>query len=151
MASGIDISVRDAEPRDAGTIVSLIAELAEASGERSPVTEAYAAAYLTSPTSRAILAEAGGEAVGLLTYSVRPDLYHAAPTGLIEELVVLRSMRGRGVGSALVDELFSRLAALGCAEVSVTTLPDNVEAIKFYKAHGLTDEAVFLEKHFETP
>jgi ribosomal protein S18 acetylase RimI-like enzyme len=85
---------------------------------------------------------------GVLTYSVRPDLYHAAPTGLIEELVVRQSMRGQGVGGALLDELFSRLTALGCAEVSVTTMPDNAAAIEFYKAHGLTDEALFLEKHF---
>ncbi len=35
------------------------------------------------------------------------------------------------------------------AEVSVTTMPDNQGAIRFYKRHGLVDEAVFLEKHFE--
>jgi ribosomal protein S18 acetylase RimI-like enzyme len=146
----LSVRIRDAEPRDAEVVAALIVELAAGSGERSPVTPAYAEAYLASPTSKALVAEAGGQVVGLLTYSVRPDLYHAAPTGLIEELVVTKSMRGRGVGSALVDELFCRLTALGCAEVSVTTLPDNATAIEFYKARGLTDEAVLLEKHLES-
>jgi ribosomal protein S18 acetylase RimI-like enzyme len=36
-----------------------------------------------------------------------------------------------------------------CAEVSVSTMPSNSKAIEFYKAHGMTDEAVLLEKHFE--
>ncbi|HVP58511.1 MAG TPA: GNAT family N-acetyltransferase [bacterium] len=142
------IGVRDAEPQDASVIAGLISHLAAAMGEASPVTEAYVAKYLASPGSRALLAEVGGKAVGLLTYSVRPDLYHAATTCLIEELVVVETMRGQGVGTALLEELFSRLTALGCAEVSVTTLPDNADAIKFYKDHGLTDEAIFLEKHF---
>jgi ribosomal protein S18 acetylase RimI-like enzyme len=145
----MDIAIRDAEPRDSGIIVRLIGELAAAAGERTHLTEAYAAEYLASPTAKALVAEVGGQVVGLLTYSLRPDLYHAAKTCLIEELIVRDAVRGRGVGSGLVDELFARLTALGCAEVSVTTLSDNTRAIEFYRAHGLTDQAVFLEKHFE--
>jgi ribosomal protein S18 acetylase RimI-like enzyme len=37
---------------------------------------------------------------------------------------------------------------MGCAEVSVSTLSDNEDAQRFYRSHGLVDEAVFLEKHF---
>jgi len=39
------------------------------------------------------------------------------------------------------------MESLGCAEVSVSTMPDNVDALQFYKAHGLVDEAILLEKH----
>jgi ribosomal protein S18 acetylase RimI-like enzyme len=46
--------------------------------------------------------------------------------------------------------LFRRLVSLECVEVSVTTLPDNQEAIAFYKSHGMVDEAVYLEKHFSS-
>jgi ribosomal protein S18 acetylase RimI-like enzyme len=142
------VAVRDAEAQDSAVITELIRDLAAAVGEETPVTVAYVAKYLAAPTSRALLAEVGGQVAGLLTYSVRPDLYHAASTCLIEDLIVREKMRGQGVGRALLEELFSRLTALGCAEVSVTTLPDNAKATEFYKAHGLTDEAIFLEKHF---
>jgi len=41
---------------------------------------------------------------------------------------VRESARGRGVGGALMNELLRRLPFQGCAEVSVTTMPDNVRA-----------------------
>jgi ribosomal protein S18 acetylase RimI-like enzyme len=60
---------------------------------------------------------------------------------------VRESARGRGVGGALMNELLRRLPFQGCAEVSVTTMPGNVRAQRFYRSHGLVDQAVFLEKH----
>jgi ribosomal protein S18 acetylase RimI-like enzyme len=67
---------------------------------------------------------------------------------LIEELVVSANWRGHGIGSALMNALLRHLRKQGCAEVSVTTMPDNAGAIRFYQSHGLTDEALYLEKHF---
>jgi aminoglycoside 6'-N-acetyltransferase I len=95
-----------------------------------------------------LLAVEGGQAVGLLSYSLRPDLYHAGLSAFIEELVVRGPGRGHGVGSALMAELFRWLDDLGCVEVSVATMPDNKGARRFYQAYGLVDEAVLLEKHF---
>ncbi len=143
------ITVCEAESQHIPSIVRLIAELAASGGERSTLTAAYVQEYLLSPSSHVLLAESDGQAVGLLSFSIRPDLYHAADTALIEELVVQDSFRGQGIGGMLLDELLRRLEALGCAEVSVTTMPDNQGALRFYRAHGLTDEAVFLERHFE--
>lgn len=157
------ITVRDGKPGDERVIVELIAELAQttpvyapsgsasaeiSAGETSPITGEYVLEYLAFPGSHVLLAEEDGRVAGLLSYSVRPNLYHAANSALIEELVVRQSARGRGVGSALLSELLRRLPALGCAEVSVTTMPDNDGAIRFYRSHGLVDQAVFLEKHF---
>jgi ribosomal protein S18 acetylase RimI-like enzyme len=144
----VSISIREAKPGDEIFIVQLMQELAETSGDSSPITHAYITDYLASPISQVLLAEENGRVIGLLSYSVRPDLYHAANSCLIEELVVLKSERGRGVGSALMSELLQRLACLGCAEVSVAAMADNEGAIRFYKSHGFVDEAIFLEKHF---
>jgi len=141
-------TIREAAPSDGVAVVALIHELAESGGETSPLTEAYVIAYLASPGSYVLLAEQEGGAVGLLSYSVRPNLYHAGDSALIEELVVADDWRGQGVGGALLQELLARLEKAGCAEVSVTTMPDNEGAIRFYRSHGLVDEAVFLEKHF---
>jgi ribosomal protein S18 acetylase RimI-like enzyme len=143
----VSIQIREAKAGDEPLVVGLIQELAEAGGDSSPITEAYVKTYLAFPGSRVLLAEEEGRAIGLLSYAVRPDLYHAANSGLIEELVVLRSDRGRGVGSALLSEVLRRLAAAGCVEVSVSTMPDNKAALRFYRSHGLVEEAVFLETH----
>jgi ribosomal protein S18 acetylase RimI-like enzyme len=139
--------IRDAVPGDEATIVALIQELGAASDYGSPVREEDAARYLASPGCGVLLAEGEGEALGLLSYSIRFDLFHAANSCLIDELVVGEAHRGRGIGSALIDEVLRRAASAGCVEVSVTTMPDNEAAQALYRSHGLVDEAVFLEMH----
>jgi ribosomal protein S18 acetylase RimI-like enzyme len=150
MESGVskmDISTRDAQPADAETLVRIIRETADEDHDRSPVSEAYVKEYLASPGSGILLAEAEGAVAGLLSYSIRPNLFHAAPSCLIELLVIRKDLRNHGAGSALVKTLLDRARALGCAEVSVSTMPDNAGAIRFYRRHGLAEEAVLLEKH----
>jgi ribosomal protein S18 acetylase RimI-like enzyme len=141
------VNIREATLADASVIVRLIGEHAAASGEQSPITEDYIAIYFANPTSKILLAEVQNRVVGLLSYSIRPDLFHANPSCLLEELIVEETARGQGVGSALVAELFSRLTLLACAEVSAAVMPTNQRAIKFYQAHGLIEEALYLEKH----
>ena len=144
----MDIILREAELKDAPSVVQLIAELAATENEHSLITAAYVESYLASPVSSILLAEVRQRVVGLLSYSVRPDLHHAGDSCLIEELIVTADVRGQGVGRALLTELLSRLATRGCTEVSVAATPTNHQAIKFYQSHGLTDESLFLEKHF---
>jgi ribosomal protein S18 acetylase RimI-like enzyme len=145
----MELTIRDARPQDSAAIVRLIAELAATAEDRSPISEAYVERYLSSPMSNALLAELKGSAVGLLSYSIRPDLYHAADACLIEEFVVHETVRGHGVGSALLAELFSRLDGARCAEVAVAALRDNTRAICFYRSHGFDEESVLLERHLE--
>ena len=142
------VSIRDAQPDDAPDVVRLIGELAQAEGDSSPLSEAFVGDYLRAPRCGLLLALVEDEVAGLLSYSTRPDLYHAAPSVMIDELIVSAPYRGGGIGSALLTELLARAAADGSAEVSVTTMPDNAGAQRFYRAHGLVDEALFLEKHF---
>jgi len=144
----MNVNIREAQANDAPAIVCLIRGLAATVDETSAITEVYAAKYLSSPAGRVLLAEGEGQIIGLLSYSLRPDLYHAGNSCLIEELIVRQDARGQGVGSTLLSELLSRLTRINCAEVSVAVMPDNQNAIRFYRRHGLTDEAVFLERHF---
>ena len=144
----MSVIIRDAVTADAPAIVALIRELAGSLNEVSPVTLAYVRTYLAFPGCGILLAEDAGQITGLLSYSIRPNLYHNGDTAMIEELVVDPAWRGQKIGSSLLEEVLSLLEALGCVEVSVTTLPDNEGAIRFYRAHGLVDEAVYLEKHF---
>jgi len=140
--------IRPAQNKDAPAILKLIAELAETIDEKSPLTIEYILAYLATPGSTVLLAENDKSVLGLLSSSLRPNLYHGSNSCLIEEFIVGESARGQGVGGLLLDALLEALKDKACAEVSVTTMPDNLGAIKFYKAHGFVDEAIFLEQHF---
>jgi len=145
----VAVTVRKATPADAAAVAELIDELARTGDWESPVTQAYAAEYLASSGQGVLLAEEEGEPLGLISYSFRPNLYHAADSCLIEELIVRQRARGRGVGRALIEALDRLAAARRCAEISVTTLPKNKAAIAFYRRLGFTDEALYLEKHLE--
>jgi ribosomal protein S18 acetylase RimI-like enzyme len=142
-----NVVVRDAQQGDEPLVVDLIQEMAAGDGGSSPVTAAFVTSYLSNPGSGILLAELEGEVAGLLSYSVRPDLYHAAPAALAEELVVHAPFRGRGVGSALLQAFLARMAEVGCAEVAIGVMPDNQVAQRLYRAHGLVEEAVLLERH----
>lgn len=139
-----DVLIREANAEDADAVVRLIRQL----GSHSAVTAAYVRSYLKGTSQEILLAERRGRVCGLLSYSVRPDLYHAANSVLIEELVVDQSCRGEGLGSALMTALIERLQELECKEVCLAVMPDNESAIRFYRSQGLTEEALFLEKHF---
>ena len=144
-----NINIRLASDADAPNIVQLVQELAESSGENSPIDAAYAAYFLHQPNCHVLLAEIEGQTVGLLSYQMKPDLYHGSDTCYIAELVVSEGFRRRGVGNTLMDNLVEKMTSLGCVEISVSTMPDNRAAISFYKKHGLVDEAVLLERHLK--
>lgn len=144
----MELSIRPAQTPDYPAIASLVVELAASSGETTPLTSDYVRQYLGFPGCGALVAVEDQHVVGLLSYSLRPNLFHAGDTCLIEELIVAQSFRDRGIGGALIAELLRQLGDSGCVEVSVTTMPNNHGAIAFYRSHGLTDEAVYLEKHF---
>ncbi len=55
--------------------------------------------------------------------------------------------RGQGIGGALVREAIEGAVRSGCAEISVSTMADNAAAQRLYRAHGLTDESLLLERH----
>jgi GNAT superfamily N-acetyltransferase len=133
---------------DADTIVRMIRELAAISGGNPGVDSAYVGRYLAFPGRTILFAEVAGERVGLLAYSLDPNLYHAADGCLIEDLFVRPAWRGKGVGRALVDHVVAEAARQGWAEVSVSTDRDNRAALSLYRGAGLLEEYVLLEKHF---
>jgi len=144
-----NIKIRPALDADALDIVRLVRELAESGGECSPIDTAYAAYFLRRPGCHVLLAEFEGQTVGLLSYQMKPDLYHGSDTCYIAELIVSDGFRARGVGSALMEDLIERMNSQECVEISVSTMPDNHAAIRFYKKHGLVDDAVLLERHLK--
>ena len=141
-------SIRWAGPEDAAAMAELIGMLAAANGETTTLTADYVRSFLAGPGMSAFLAEVDGHAVGLLTYSLRPSLYHAASSMMVEELFVRPTHRGLGLGKRLLAEAVEYGRTHGCAEISVSTALDNHAAQALYRSQGLTDESVLLERHF---
>jgi ribosomal protein S18 acetylase RimI-like enzyme len=141
------ILVRPAQPGDASAIAGLVRQLAASLGERSLVNEPFVLRCLKGPAAGILIAEFEGEVAGMLSYTLRPSLYHAAESCMIEELVVSEGRRRIGIGSRLMDAIVSMARENGCAEISVSALASNAEALDFYRRKGFEDDAVLLERH----
>lgn len=144
----LSIHIREARAEDASVIVRLIRQMAAEDEEQSPLDEEYVRGYLSGADRHILLAQTGEGVNGLLSYSARADLFHAGNSVLIEELVIDEGHRGQGLGARLMDALLERAHEARCREVCLAVMPGNEGAIRFYKRHGLVEEALFLERHF---
>lgn len=139
--------VHRAGPADAAEVVDLIGLLAGENKEQTTLTRDYVLSFLDFPGNGILLAWVEAQCVGLLSFSLRPCLYHAAPSLVIEDLVVRPEHRGQGYGRLLVAEAIRIARTAGCGEVSVSTGLDNRKAQALYRHMGLLDESLLLEMH----
>ena len=146
----ISVNIRPACEKDAAIIVRLVGILADDLDERSPVDTDYVLSFLRTPGTGILVGDLAGEVIGLITCTLRPSLYHAGDSCMIEELVVREDFRSAGIGGMLLEAIVSLAADKGCPEVSLSVMSFNTKAIEFYRRHGFVDEAVLLEKHLHS-
>jgi N-acetyltransferase len=97
--------------------------------------------WLRDPDAFFVVAEVGGEAIGYAFVTVGPP-YASWEAGErlaeLETLSVLAERRGEGVGVALIDAVWKRLAEVGVEDMQITTTVTNVDARRFYERHGFS-------------
>ena len=130
------ISVRQAVVSDADAITALTGQLGY------DVAPARVAARLTRFLSQpddhhVLLAEAGGEPAGWLHASI-VEYIEAERFVMICGLVVERRHRGRGVGSALLQEAETWALRVGCPIVRLWSTSLRTAAHRFYERRGYT-------------
>jgi len=93
---------------------------------------------LAGPARRfeALLAVAGGEAVGYAVFFETYSTFLARPTLYLEDLFVLPAHRGHGTGLKLFRECVAEARRRGCGRMDWTVLDWNTPAIRFYKKLG---------------
>lgn len=141
-----DVQVRSATPDDAGTIAELVRLFADEYGEPCGADLASVLRYFRTDRVGALVASLDDEIVGLLAFSssFHPSFGRCAT---VDDLVVRRTARRRGVASALVDEAMVRTCADGAERVSLWLQPDNTAAEALYRRHGFCEEGRVLVRH----
>jgi GNAT superfamily N-acetyltransferase len=76
-------------------------------------------------------------------------LFHHGGTALINELVVIQAIHGRGIGQALVAKARDEALARGMDEIEVSTEYENLPARSLYKKCGFEQEYVLLGLEFK--
>jgi GNAT superfamily N-acetyltransferase len=134
------VTVRPAEPRDAGLILAMIKELAEYErlADKVVATEESLRATLFGPqrAAEALIAEAGGKAVGFASFFVSYSTFLARSGLYMEDIYVRPAVRGQGIGRRLLVEVASRAVARGCHRLEWAVLDWNEPAIGFYQRLG---------------
>lgn len=80
----------------------------------------------------ALVAERDGQLVGLVHYIFHRSTTLAGPTCYLQDLFTLASERGKGVGRALIENVYDRAKAGGSARVYWLTHETNATAMRLY-------------------
>ena len=138
-----DVTIREAGAGDSMQIERLLAEL----GFPVPVDELITRLDMMANTgNRVFVAEHLGRVGGCLTTSRMEVIHRPAPVGRISMMVVEQSLRGQGIGRALVQAAQKYLTECGCFLIEVTSRSDLAGAHAFYERCGFKKTSIRLAK-----
>lgn len=149
-----EVNIRMCREKDLPEVIALMEELLETtSGEEEFDPEAvskvfsemdrYPEMYLN------LVAELSGRVVGYISVIFYKTVFHKGGTALINELVVTRSQRGRGIGNLLLQRVKEEALSRGMDEIEVGTEKTNQSAYEFYRRNGFDQEYVLLGIEFD--
>jgi GNAT superfamily N-acetyltransferase len=146
-----EISVRAATPEDEPAALALIEELFEPPGVRAPgySPERGRAGFKYAVHDRdadILLAVEGERVVGLA--SVYADILSIryGPRCWLQDLVVMGSHRGRGIGAQLIEAAMDWARERGCTHLELSSGAGRAEAHRFYKAQGMSQSYNFTKQ-----
>jgi len=124
-------ALRPVQPADAAWVSRHIAEQWD-----SEIAVAHGAIYRPAELP-GFVAEADGEALGLLTYHIGGDAC---------EIVTLDSQRaGQGIGTAMIEAAEDAARQAGCRRLWLITTNDNTQALRFYQKRGFVLAALYRD------
>jgi GNAT superfamily N-acetyltransferase len=136
----MSLTIRPAEPGEAGIVLALVRELAEYErlADAVDATEASIDAALFGPSPRVFcdVAECQGEPVGIALWFLNFSSFRGRNGIYLEDIFVRPAHRGRGIGKALLAGLAKRCVAEGWTRLEWAVLDWNTPSIAFYKAQG---------------
>jgi GNAT superfamily N-acetyltransferase len=134
------VDIRPATEGDAALILELIRKLAEYGDISDEVSateqDVRAALFGPRPVAEAILAFVGAEPAGFALYSYTFASFLGRPGIYIEDLFVEQTLRGAGVGKALLVHLAGIGLRRGCGRLEWSVLNWNERAMEFYQDLG---------------
>ncbi|PQA89340.1 GNAT family N-acetyltransferase [Hyphococcus luteus] len=137
-----DVIIRKAAPDDAGDIQAMIAALArdvDGPAHVLSVEDVKRHGFGDAPDFRALIAECGGEIIGLALYFPEFSTWRGKRGVYLQDIYVKPEARGRGVGEKLIAQLAREAKAMGAVYLRLAVDRDNLEGARFYKRLRFTE------------
>jgi len=136
----VPISIRKATAADVEALVPLLADLFSIEADFRPDVERQRrglALLLAAPAQSLVLvAERGGEVVGMVTVQLVVSTAEGALSGLLEDMVVAPAARGRGIGRRLLEAAEGWTRERGATRLQLLADRENGPALRFYERMG---------------
>ena len=145
------VVVRDATLEDVERVAQLLVGGTLRGGEDLSDLSPYEDALREmsgSSSSAVLVAEVDGRVVGMCQlFWFRHIQERGGLSAEIESMHVDESMRGRGIGTVLLDAAVSRAAQLGCYRVQLTSNRSRVDAHRFYERNGFEPSHIGFKRY----
>jgi GNAT superfamily N-acetyltransferase len=96
----------------------------------------------------ALVAEQAGQILGLVHFIFHRSTISIQPTCYLQDLFTVEAARGKGVGRALIQEVYRRAADAGSSRVYWLTHETNTTAMKLYDKVAEKSGFVVYRKNF---
>lgn len=143
-------AIRPAGAGDVGAVLRLIKALADYEKLAHEVVatedDLRRTLFGPRPAAEVLLAEEGGQAVGLALFFQNYSTFLGRPGLYLEDLFVDPACRGRGIGKALLQAVARLAVERRCGRFEWSVLDWNQPAIDFYRSLGakpMSDWTIF--------
>ena len=125
---------------DIPALVELLNSLFEQEAEFEPNSETQSKALskiiLDPKIGIILIAKEDDKILGMVNLLFTESTALGSKVALLEDMIVLSSSRGRGIGSQLIDYGISEAKKVGCKRITLLTDIENTKAQSFYQKKG---------------
>jgi GNAT superfamily N-acetyltransferase len=145
--------IREATVEDVGELARLYRQLSDDSAENPVDEQALARVFARTrdyPGYRVLLAVDEGRVVGSFVLVILEMLgWRCAPEALVEDVVVERKARGRGIGRRMMAFAMNEAALTGCYKLVLSSNLERTGAHSFYERLGFRQHGLSFQIDFE--
>ena len=91
------------------------------------------------PLARCWIMRRAGQAIGYLVVTLGYSIEHGGHDGFIDDLYLVPSERGRGIGAAVLDFALEQARLLGIVTLHLEVEPENQRATFLYRSRGFAE------------
>jgi len=131
------MNLRTAQVKDAEDLAKLFGQLGYAC---SPSELIERLGNRVDGHNEIFVAEVGEGVVGVIVFNTLLPIHEPGKWGVVSALVVNESVRGQGVGAALLAHIELHARQLGCNQMELSSNESRKEAHAFYEKNGFTEK-----------